>query len=174
MKAGLAVALASLMVSPLGLAKEWPRQTLMLVSDPTMLVLGDPGPGDVPQGEPDGSTLRQSFYYHGTATNPAISMVLVETDCSTTGKWRIRANTDILVNDKGMVTLSRQSLASRTSSWTVEPEEDSLGLAVWRNTCHGDTSGVSVGDFTPWEGTVLWQEQRIHVEDTTQTPPSTP
>lgn len=170
MKAGLAVVLASLLVSPSGVAKEWPKQTLMLVADPTMLMLGDPGPGDVPAGELDASPLRQSFYYHGTAANPAISMVLVETDCSMTGKWRIRANTDILVDDNGQVTLSRQSLAGRGSGWAMETDEGSLGSAMWRNTCHGDTNGGNLGSFTPWEGAILWQQQRPRAEQAAQNP----
>ena len=143
----------------------WPNKTLMLVSEPTMLVLADPGPGWIPEGEPESSQLRQSFYYHGTGSSRAISIVLVEADCGTTGKWRTRANTDVAVNEAGNVELSRQSLSTRASAWTMEADKDGLGMAAWENTCRGNTSVGSVGDFTPWAGALLWQQhQQIKVD----------
>jgi len=152
--------LASFLMGSLAQPADWPDKTLMLISEPSILVLGDPGPGIRPEGEPEDSPLRQSFYYYGNVQNEAISMVLVEVDCDTPGKWRIRANTDIVIDpESNTPKLSRQSLSSRGVGWITEKDEKSLWGSVWRNTCLGDTSVGVLGEFNPLDGVRLWQKE---------------
>jgi hypothetical protein len=154
----------------------WPNQTLLLISQPNLLVMGDPGPGWIPEGESEDSKIRQSFYYHGVRATHTLSMVLVEADCDVPGAWRLRAKIDLAPQDDGKIKLSNQSLSGRGTDWTKNAD-DPIGEAVWKNTCTGTTEVGTLGDFNPWTGLILWQKtgtdgDQVRADESSATHPS--
>lgn len=138
----------------------WPERTVVMIAQDGRLFMADPGPGKAPEGEED-TSYKQSFYYHASSNAPGLSMSLVEADCAVEGKWRIRASS-IYTVQPGYIQQGGQALARRALGWTQEYGEsgqkpaDSLGLAIWKNTCQGDLLDHKIAQFSPWTTGMVW------------------
>lgn len=149
-----------------------PEQTLLLISEQGRMFMADPGPGWAPEGEED-TEHRYSFYYQASVSQPSISMLLVEADCKTQGRWRIRAGTRLTPTIEGETGQTGQHIVRRDSHWIQEPDQplesenllDHLGMAVWKNTCLGDFSFGAIGDLSPWAASILWKIQQSQNSD---------
>lgn len=164
--------LAGLLAGGGGQGLPLPERTLVLLAEQGRLFIADPGPGIVPDGE-EHTQHRYSFYYQVSADSPSISMMLVEADCKTEGRWRIRAGTKLTPTTQALVGQTEQHTTRRSSGWTQEPEQppdsddlmDHLGRAVWENTCLGTPSFGAIGELDPWAAAVLWKIKQHQGEE---------
>ena len=182
-----ALLLSLALTSSFGQESNWPKDSIVLKSDPTMVIIGDPGPGWRPPGEDNESKLRQNFYYRSTYLSDDLSMFIIEADCSTVGKWRIRTSVDMDFF-KTPISLSNQLFTSRSSNWVVEENNDvnsdqnesekeishsndtieeetnksensnDLGLIIWANNCLGPASNLTNKD--PFQVYMNWYTQK--------------
>lgn len=147
-----------------------PNSTILLISEPNRIFLGDPGPGWSPKGE-EQTPYKHSFYYQATDKDSSLSMLLVEADCSQRGRWRIRASSNISLQQDGSLVQGGQNIVRRDSDWIEEDTSEEpatvlelLSSDIWSNTCRGETLLGTKGQMSPWAAAMVWHISRQEIK----------